>query len=299
MKKYNIDKSFGLLKHFNPPFNKAFFGFANFILKLLPKKLKSTPELAISKIKIKTSDNSTIKLYRFTPSNASKKCMLYIHGGGFCYESVPYQYNACKNYAKHLKCTCIYVNYRLAPKHAYPIPFEDCYDTYKWIVDNAKQLNIDPNKIIVAGDSAGGCIAAEVCKLASERNLPKPCFALLIYPVLDKSMSSKTNTQFTKTPVWNANKSRKMWQYLLKGKNPTLAYDKKDLSFMPPSYIETTQYDCLRGEAEMFANRLKDSGIKTTLYQTQHTMHGYDVVAKSPISKQSMAMRLEVLSKIK
>ncbi len=295
MAKYKLNKDFKFYQYFNAPFNKMFFGIGNALLRILPKKVKTDKDLQVQKLKINTFDNDKITIYVFTPYNPTNACMLYLHGGGFCYESIPGQYDFCREYAKRLNCTCVYVIYRLAPKHPYPIPMQDCLSAYKWIIDNANTLKIDPNKIIVAGDSAGGLLTVDTCRLVKQNNLPKPCFAVLIYPVLDRTMQTQSNTQYTDTPVWNANKSLKMWHYLLHGQKYISPAELKDLDFMPPSYIETAEFDCLRDEGIEFANRLNKQNIPTTLYNTKGTMHGYDIVSKSSITKQAFDKRISTI----
>ena len=245
-KKYNISDQYGTYSKISSPFNRILFPISSLALYTTKKELKSNNDIKVSTINITSYDNKEIKLYIFEPINfKTDKVLLYIHGGGFAFKGYSKHYKLCKRYALEGKYKVVYVDYRLIPKYSYPIPSMDCYHAYKWIIDNANTLNIDINKIVVGGDSAGGCLAVDVSVKAIEENLIKPCYQLLIYPVLDKRMNTNSMKMYTDTPIWNAKLNRKMWKYYLNNKEYISPNEMSDVSKIPNTYIETAEFDCL------------------------------------------------------
>lgn len=298
MAKYNISKEYGIFTKFIPPFNRLVFKIASLILGIIPKTLKSDENVKITKKQIKTVDEKNINIYIFEPLKyKTNKVLLYIHGGGFGFKGCSYHYNLCKSFAKDGNCKVVYVDYRLAPKYKYPIPLEDCYSTYKWIIKNANELEIDKNKIIIAGDSAGGCLAVDVTLKSIEEKIEKPCYQLLIYPVLDKRNKTESMKKYTDTPMWNSKLNKKMWRYYLRNNNYISPNERNNLYNISPTYIETAQYDCLQDEAKEFAKKLKESKVNVILNETKGTMHGYDI-KNSKITKEAVLKRIETLKNI-
>lgn len=298
MAKYNISKEYGLFTKFIPLFNRLVFKIASLILGIIPKTLKSDENVKITKKQIKTVDEKNINIYIFEPLKyKTNKVVLYIHGGGVVFKGCSYHYNLCKIFAKDGDCKVVYVDYRLAPKYKYPIPLEDCYSTYKWIIKNANELEIDKNKIIIAGDSAGGCLAVDVTLKAIEEKIVKPCYQLLIYPVLDKRNKTESMKKYTDTPMWNSKLNKKMWRYYLRNNNYISPNERNNLYNISPTYIETAQYDCLHDEAKEFAKKLKESKVNVILNETKGTMHGYDI-KNSKITKEAVLKRIETLKNI-
>jgi len=211
-------------------------------------------------------------------------------------------------YAQRAQCTVFMVDYRLAPKHVFPKAFEDCFAALQWVEKNAVTLGVDVNRIAIGGDSAGGTLAAAVAqKVADDTsggNGPKIRGQLLIYPALDKSSSTESATQFIDTPLWDGVSNKKMWNVYLgnytgKATPPYAApSDRQNLSSLAPAYIENAEFDPLRDEAEAYAKRLKAAGVETVFNATKGTVHGYDTVFDSDISKQAMQQRLDFLQTI-
>lgn len=298
MKKYTISEEFGILKKVIPPFNKTLFRVAELVLTERSKYLKSDDEVDIFKEQIKTDDGKFINLYVYEPKKIeTDKILLYIHGGGFVYEGNSTHYKHCRRYALEGNCKVVYVDYRRAPKYCYPIPGNDCFSAYKWIIDNADKLNIDINKIIIGGDSAGGCLAVDTALRAIKEKIAVPCYQLLIYPVLDKRMITKSMQEFTDTPMWNAKLNKKMWKVYLKDQEYISPNEADNLNMVPDTYIETAEFDCLHDEGIVFADKLRKSGIKVQLNETKETMHGFDMV-NCEITENAVKQRIEVLKSV-
>lgn len=173
----------------------------------------------------------------------------------------------------------IYVDYRLAYTHPYPTPMEDCFHAYKWILQNAKMLQINPNKIMVGGDSAGGCLALDVTFKSIDKKLPIPYKLMLVYPVCDQRMITKSMQEYIDTPMWNAKLNKEMWNIYVGNRTYISPNEHTDFSIFPPTYIETAEFDCLKDEAIELSQKLIEQNISVTLNNTIGTMHGFDIIS--------------------
>ena len=293
--KYPINNEFGIYKIYKIPFNERIFVNADKLMSMLPKTLKETKRISFKTKIIKTYDDEKINIYICEPKEIdTQKIFLYIHGGGFVYRGAKNHYNFCQKLAEEGLCTVVYVDYRLAYQYKYPIPIEDSFSAYKYILKNRKKNK----KIIIGGDSAGGCLAIDVIRKAKEFKLCIPDYLLLFYPVLDKRMNTESMKKYTDTPVWNSVLNRKMWDLYLKGNENYISPGEMiDVSFMPKTYIETAEYDCLHDEALEFAEKLKNQNIDVVINETKQTMHGFDM-KNGKITKKIVNERMELISKI-
>lgn len=216
MKKYSIDKDFNLVSLLTFPVIPQAAPIAGAILGTLVNEFHSDKYINVTKSKIEVP-GSKISVLVFEHKNTNKKlpALLYLHGGGFIYKPAPYHYSLAKAYARYAGCKVIMPDYRLTPKYSYPTPFNDCIQSLKWVVNNAARLNINENKIAIAGDSAGGCLAAAVTLYCAEKNIDI-CAQMLVYPVLDSSMQSNSMQKYSDTPVWNSKLSKKNVGFILK-----------------------------------------------------------------------------------
>ena len=210
------------------------------------------------------------------------------------------RYSLClgKWYARELKCKVVLPDDRLLPKYRYPLAIEDCYNAYMWILQNAEDLDINKEKIIMTGDSAGGNIAAVVTLMLHDRSQPLPKGAMLIYPVLDKRMNTNSMKRFTDTPIWDSNCDKLFWNMYLDNQDESqIKYasisEIESLGFFPPTYIEVAEFDCLHDEGIEFAEKLKIQGIPVELHDMKGTCHGYETATKSSIVKKCMDWRID------
>ena len=293
--KYPISDEFGLYKKYKIPFNQKIFSNADKILSVLPKTLKETKKVSIKTEEIKSFDDELIKTYTFEPKNTpSKKIFLYIHGGGFVFKGAKNHFYFCKKLAEEGLCTVVYIDYRLAYNYEFPTSIEDAFSAYQYILKNKDNYE----KIIIGGDSAGGCLSVDVIRKAKEQNLHLPDYLMLLYPVLDKRMKTESMKKYTDTPLWNSVLNKKMWDlYLRDNKKYISPNEMKDVSFIPNSYIETAEFDCLHDEAIEFAEKLKKAKIDVIVNETKQTMHGFDV-KNGPITQKVIKKRMEIISKI-
>ncbi len=286
-------------------------------LKLSPFLIKTinsiaSMSVALSRLKkglvkqkksISAIDGGTIQLTIYEPNNPDQErspCLVYYHGGAFVLRDFGYMHKKTCEYALRSGCKIVFVHYRLAPDHTATIILEDCYTSLEWVKDHSLELGIDPNRIAVGGDSAGGALAAAVTQLSRDRRGPRLCFQMLIYPVTDASQETESARNFVNTPGWNANLNKQMWHYYLeKADTEMMKYispiSNPSLENLPASYIEVEEWDCLRDEGIAYAKKLESCGNEVTLNYLKGTFHGFDINLKKSIVQAALNARISAL----
>ena len=290
--RYPIDRRFGIFSRVSPPFGRGIFALARAALSLVPKGSRG-----VSVRRVTVAGKVPVRAFLISPKGERGRlpCLVYFHGGGFVFKAARYHYRNAGEYAR-TGCRVLLVDYRLAPKYAYPVPNEDCFAAYVWAAEHAAELAIDHARLAVGGDSAGGCLAADVIFRAHRAGLPAPRFFMLVYPVLDRRMQMQSMQAFSDTPMWNARLNKKMWQYYLADGQYRSPAEEGDFSFFPPTYLETAEYDCLHDEGVAFAEKLREQHVPVTVRETSGTMHGYDIVRRSAITQESIMARCAALA---
>jgi len=298
--KYPIKKEFFPFNMFAVPIRNAqMAGFLGSLM-TVPKSVFRDPDVIVTRAEI--GGKFEVLVYTPVGIGADAPCLVYYHGGGFFFGAAGYHYDLARRYSLEVGCKVVFVNYRLAYKHKFPIPLGDCYTAYKWTISNAHRLGVDPNRIAVGGDSAGGALAAGVAMLARDRGDRLPLFQLLVYPGTDRHMDSVSNRIFTDTPMWNSSLSKIMWDGYLDGYSGKYVYyasplEADDHSGLPDAYVETAEYDCLRDEGIEYAMRLSEGGAAVALCETRGTMHGFDIVKNAPTTQTAVSNRIKYMKR--
>ena len=297
--KYEFHEDLKKYKNFNVPINSFVVYMSKFFLGLLFKFQISNKKVKVNKYKIKSFDGKNVSFLSYTPKNnsLSDKCIYFIHGGGFVFNSAPHHYALAKNMAINCNCKVILVNYRLAPKYKFPYATNDVFEVYKWIVNNGNLLNINVNKIVVMGDSAGGNLSLATSLKAYENNIVIPYKQVLLYPCTLKDVKTKSNTTFIDTPMCNSKDMNKYGTYYFINDN------KENLKYMAPyfsnffenypkTYIEVAEYDCLKDDGVMMYEKLKENNVDVRIYEIKKAMHGYDIAINTPLLKSLIDQRV-------
>lgn len=217
----------------------------------------------------------------YLPENSTSPLPLvvFFHGGGWVIGTIETHDATARAIVQTSGAAVLSVGYRLAPEHQYPAPVEDCYDALLWASQHASALGCDPERLAVAGDSAGGNLAAAVALMARDRSGPRLRHQLLIYPVTndDYSLPSYRENGGGEYFLGEA-MMRWFWnQYLGDAADAPLARigTTPDLAALPPATVITAQYDPLRDEGMAYAARLADAGVPVDAAVAPGMIHGF------------------------
>lgn len=202
----------------------------------------------------------------------------FFHGGGWVLSSVDGHDSLARRLAARSGALVVSVEYRLAPEHPYPAPHDDCWAATQWLADNAASLGGDPSRLSVAGDSAGGNLAAGVALRARDEGLAL-AFQLLIYPCIDDRQTRPSMEENASGYFLSANDMAWFWDHFVPAEHRNDPYAvparATDLSGLAPAHIQTAEYDPLRDEGEEWAARLNGAGVAATCTRFDGAVHGF------------------------
>lgn len=193
--------------------------------------------------------------------------LVYFHGGGWVICNLDTHDSLCRHLANRASCVVVSVDYRLAPEHKFPAAVEDAYAATRWTAENSGSIQVDPDRIAVGGDSAGGNLAAVISTMAKAKGGPGLVFQLLVYPVTDlSSMDNATYREHGRDYILTKDSMVYYGSHYLAREedalnpyaSPLLA---EDLSGLPPALFVTAELDVLTGEGEAYASRLREAGV--------------------------------------
>ncbi len=230
--------------------------------------------------------------------------LLYIHGGGFILGSLDMVDDPAKRIAAEVGAVVVCVDYRLAPENPFPAGVEDCYAALDWTVEHADELNIDVDRVAVAGESAGGGLAAAVALLARDRGGPTVAFQFLAVPELDDRLDTASMRAYHDTPLWHRPAAEFSWDSYLggpskRGGDSVSCYAAParadDLSDLPAAFIVVCQFDPLRDEGIDYAKALAQANVPTELILYPGTFHGTEIVQEAAVTHRMIADQIAAL----
>ena len=255
---------------------------------------------------IEGPDASPLKLriYREKSLCETAPALLWIHGGGYIIGSIDDDDDLCVRIAKTASCVVVSVDYRLAPENPYPAPIEDCYAALRWMADHVKELNVDCNRIGVAGLSAGGGLTAALTLLARDRKYPNICFQMPLYPMIDDRNNSPSTNEVKEGFVWNQKTNEMAWKMYLgeiHGTDQVPAYAAaaraEDYSGLPYTYTCIGQLDPFRDETLTYVTKLAQAGVDVEFHLYPGCYHSYEGIA--PEAKISVRTVNEYINAVK
>jgi acetyl esterase len=204
---------------------------------------------------------------------------VYLHGGGFVFGGLDTHDAICRDMVAAGGFCCVAVDYRLSPEHHFPAALDDCTEVLLWVHDHTDMITGGPARVAVAGDSAGGNLAAAACTVLRDRGAPLPVFQVLVYPVLDLTMSSRSAGTFG--PEYGLGSEDLAWfyeSYLAGLSDPRHAYVSPglaaDLSGLPAAHVVTVGFDPLRDEGKAYAAALRAAGVGASARHHPGLIHG-------------------------
>jgi acetyl esterase len=227
-----------------------------------------------------TTDGVPVRIIRPFETDEPCACIVFFHGGGWVLGSVDTHEGMARAIAQRAGVIVVSVDYRLAPEHPYPAPVDDCWNATKWVVANAVELGVDPDRIGVAGDSAGGTIAAAVARRARDHGDFYLALQVLLYPVTSAKMNTVSYDMF-ETGFGLTRKGMEFFWDAYVGSNAFRAdpdvspIEIQDMRRLCPAIVITAEHDVLRDEGEAYAERLHFTGVETEGLRYDGMIHGF------------------------
>jgi len=276
------------------------------ILALASAALPTPADVTITDHQVPTGDGAQITVRWYAKDGAATgPAVVFFHGGGYIFGHIDQFDGPVARYVSESGVPFLSVEYCRAPEHPHPTPVEDGYTALSWLVDRAAELGVDPGRIAVMGDSAGGGLAAALTILVRERNGPAIARQILLMPMLD-DRTLTPDPHIEPYLIWSYDDSRTAWPALLgdaAGGNdvPATAAPARleDASGLPPAYIEVGQLDVFRDENTAYATKLSHAGIDVEFHLRPGVPHEFDSIAPdADVSRRAIADRIRVLKSL-
>ncbi len=248
----------------------------------------------------------TLSIFTRTDHQAAGPGIFHTHGGGMVMGHRFVGAEEYLNWVMELDAVVVSVEYRLAPECPDPAPVDDCYAGLVWTAENAAELGIDPARLVIAGASAGGGLAAGVALKARDLGGPALAGQLLICPMIDDRNETASSHQVDGIGIWDRRSNDTGWDALLgdrRGTDRVSVYAAParatDLTHLPPAFIDVSTVEVFRDEAVAYASKIWEQGGVAELHVWPGGFHGFEVVAPHvPLSLQSRAARVAWLHRI-
>lgn len=243
------------------------------------KSMPPGPEDVASETLEVPVDGGSIDCRILRPSGTAKSVIIYYHGGGWVMGNIDDYDLVGRHIAKRCDAIVVMVNYRKAPEHKFPVPVNDCYAALHWAHDNMDMIAGGKLPVIVAGDSAGGNLAAVVAQKTARENGPSIDLQILAYPVTDGRMNSETWSSDACQLFLTSDLMKYFWRHYVDEEqlldpeaSPLLAQDVKGVA---PAIVLTAEFDILRSEGAAYADKLRAADIQVSYKDFKRQMHGF------------------------
>ncbi|MER6563784.1 alpha/beta hydrolase [Streptomyces sp. NPDC001027] len=239
-------------------------------------------------------------------SDRPRPVVYHVHGGGMVLGDNRSGVDVALDWARELDLVVVSVEYRLAPEHPHPAPVEDVYAGLLWTAEHAKELGADPDRIVIAGASAGGGLTAALALLLRDRGGPRPVGQLLMCPMLDDRNDTVSSHQMAGLGIWDRTANDTGWTALLgaaRGGPDVSPYAAParagDLSGLPPAFLDVGSAETFRDEVVDYASRIWQVGGVAELHVWPGGFHGFDGFApQATLSKAARAAQLDWLRRL-
>jgi acetyl esterase len=225
------------------------------------------------------------------PPQGARGVIVYLHGGGWVIGTIDSYDTMARKLAERTSCAVAIVDYRLAPEHRYPVAVDDSYAALEWTAARTELITGRPDApLIVAGDSAGGNLAAVLALRARDRNGPPIALQVLVYPVTDADLSRASYVDDDNQLLLTTDAMAWFWDHYVPDAARRHEPDASplraaDLAGLPPAVVLTAEHDVLRDEGEAYAERLQAAGVPVELRRHAGQMHGFFTLLLLPGSE--------------
>jgi cyclohexanone monooxygenase len=238
------------------------------------------PEMRrVEDVEIATPDGGRMRLRLLVPCERSRGVIVYYHGGGWVTGGLDEFDTLARRLAQGTGCAVVLVDYRLAPEHRYPAAAEDAWTALRWTAANIEEIAGSPVPLIVAGDSAGGCLAAVVAQRSRETG-PEIALQVLVYPVTDCDLDRDSYLDPDNQLIIGRAAMAWFWDHYapdpsIRSRPDAAPLRARSLAGLPPAVVLTAQHDVLRDEGEAYARRLARDGVRVEHERFDGQMHGF------------------------
>lgn len=247
--------------------------------------------------------NVHLRIYTPKAGKGPFPVIVYYHGGGFVIANIDVYNASAQGLAEQVGAVVVSVAYRLAPENKFPTAHNDAFAAYEWTLKNAASINADPKKIAVLGESAGGNLAANVSIMARDKKIMAPLHEVLVYPIAQTDMSTKSYTLYAAAKPLN--KPMMSWftkNYLTtmaEAKDPRISLVDANLKGLPSTTIITAEIDPLNNDGLMLSDKLKAAGVTVDLKNYEGVTHEFfGMAAVVPEAKDAQAYAADQLKKV-
>jgi acetyl esterase len=308
-KSYALAPEFASQPSFTIPSNRLLLRGLNLLLRLQRRRFAWSERVGLRTHALRGADGNLFRVFEIAPKGLSgtAPALVDYHGGGFFLTYAPLHLAAAERYALEGRCRVFFPDYRLSVDHPFPAGFDDCYETLSWVHAGAAELGVDPQRVAVIGDSAGGALAAGVAQKAFDRGENPVCAQILIYPVTDHETKTASARKYTDTPFWRTASNRNMWKVYLRRSEPAPSgasaavppyaapLHRECFAGLPPAWVEIAEFDPLLDEGRQYAEALAAADVPVELREVKGAIHGYDLVEGSPTAEAIFEERMAAI----
>jgi acetyl esterase len=235
-----------------------------------------------------------VRLFRPLGPTGSIPLVAYFHGGGWVIGTIDAFDPLCRALANASGALIASIGYRLAPEHPFPAALEDARAAVRWLAASAPELGADPERMAIAGDSAGGNLATVTARRLRDEGAPRLRFQALVYPVCDSALNTPSYRDAATGFGLSPESMKRYWELYLDGadgRHPDASpLQADDLAGLPPAFVLTVRDDVLRDEGEAYARALEAAGVPVTLRRYDGAVHGFfRWLAKAEIARRAVA----------